>query len=172
MVRALTRPIVGAGFAVFVPHYFERTKTIRSDPQTSRKNFLVWMKTVADALSVVERREEVAADRIGVIGVSLGAYLGLSVASQDARVRAMVDFFGGLPEAFASSLTRMPPTLILHGDADRIVPVAEAYKLRDALAARSLPHEMKIYPGEGHNFSPLVAIDAAGRAMRFLSSHL
>jgi carboxymethylenebutenolidase len=172
LVRALTRPIVAAGFAVFVPHYFESTGTVRSDFATSRRNFGTWMTTVADAISHVEREPGVASGRIGVVGISLGAFLGLSVSTQDPRIRAMVDFFGGLPDELAASATTMPPTLILHGDADRIVPVAEAHKLRAALEARDVPHEVRIYPGEGHIFSPLAAVDAAGRTMRFLSRHL
>ena len=172
LVRGLTRPIVAAGFAVFVPHYFESTKTTRSDFATSRRNFVTWMKTIADAFSHVEREPGVAPDRIGLIGISLGAFLGLSVASQDPRVRAVVDFFGGLPDEIAASCTRMAPTLILHGDADPIVPVAEAHKLRAVLEAREVPHEIRIYPGEGHIFSPLAALDAAGRTMSFLSRHL
>lgn len=172
LVRGLTRPVVGAGFAVFVPHYFERTGTIRSDFATSKRHFVSWMKTVADAITFAERQQGVDGDRIGMIGISLGAFLGLSVASQDARVRAMVDFFGGLPDPFVSTFTTMAPTLILHGEADRIVPVDEAHKLRAALEARSVPHEVKIYPGEGHIFSPLAAIDAASRTMTFLTRHL
>ena len=111
-------------------------------------------------------------DKIRMGSGILGAFIGLSVAAHDPRVRAVVDFFGGLPDEIAASSTRLAPTLILHGDADAIVPVSEAHKLRAALEARAVPHEIRIYPGEGHIFSPLAAIDAAGRTMTFLSRHL
>jgi carboxymethylenebutenolidase len=172
LVRHFSLPVVRMGFAVYLPHYFERTGTVRSDPQTSRRNFTAWMQTVADAVGFASIQPSVDSSRIGVVGVSLGAFLGLSVASRDTRIGAVVDLFGGLPAQIADALTRMPPTLIVHGEDDRIVPVAEAHRLRDLLAARGVPHEVKLYPGEGHILSPLAALDAAGRTLRFLSAHL
>jgi len=35
-------------------------------------------------------------------------------------------------------LWQLPPTLILHGDADPVVPVAEAYSLQKALEERKV----------------------------------
>src|SRR5207245_1920407 len=99
-------------------------------------------------------------------------YLGLSVASLDPRVKAAVDFFGGLPDQFATAFSHLPPTLILHGDADTIVPVSEARKLEGVLRANAVAYEVRIYPGETHFFSPLAALDAAQRSVRFLKRHL
>jgi len=39
----------------------------------------------------------------------------------------------------------MPPTLILHGDKDVLVNVAEAHSLDELLTAANRPHEMHIY---------------------------
>ena len=130
------------------------------------------MQVVADAIGYVSLQPSVDPERIGVVGISLGAFLGLAVAAQDRRVRAIVDFYGGLPEPIASTFERMGPALILHGEADAIVPVAEAHKLQRALAARGIPHEVKIYPHEGHVLSPLAGLDAARRTMAFLDRHL
>ena len=66
----------------------------------------------------------------------------------------------------------MAPTLILHGEDDRIVPVSEARKLQQALEARGVAHEVRIYPNEGHVLSPLAGLDAARRTMLFLARHL
>lgn len=172
LVRNFTMPVVAMGYGVYLPHYFERTGTLRSDPTTSRRHFLAWMQAVADTVGFASIQPTVDAARVGIVGVSLGAFLGLAVASQDTRVKAVVDLFGGLPEPFAGRLTAMPPTLILHGEADRIVPVSEARKLQTALAERGLPHEVKIYPGEGHILSPLAGLDAARRTLQFLDAHL
>ena len=172
LVRTITMPVVAMGYAVYLPHYFERTGTIRSDFETSRRNFLAWMQVAADTLGAVALQPKAAPERIGIVGVSLGAFLGLSVAAQDSRVKAVVDFYGGLPEPLASTFTRIAPTLILHGERDTIVPVAEAHKLQRALEARNVPHEIKIYPNEGHVLSPLAGLDAARRTMAFLNRHL
>lgn len=172
IVRAIVKPIVALGYAVYLPHYFERTGTHRSDPSTSRANFPVWMQTVADALGFAEHQAAADPARIGVIGISLGAFLGLSVATRDARVKVIVDFFGGLPPPFDADVARLPPTLVLHGGDDRIVPVTEAEKLRRGLEEHAVPHEAHMYPGEGHMFSPMTALAAARRTMSFLGRWL
>ncbi len=172
IVRALITPIVSMGYAVYLPHYFERTGTERSDPQASRLHFVDWTKTIGDVLGFAAGRSGVDPDRIGIIGISLGAFLGLSVATYDPRVKAVVDFFGGLPPPFDRDIGKLPPTLVLHGEDDRIVPVSEAKQLAKGLAEHGVPFELQVYPNEGHNFSPLTALDAARRTMSFLGRWL
>jgi acetyl esterase/lipase len=45
-----------------------------------------------------------------------------------------------------------PPTMLLHGDADDIVPISQAYVLRDALKGAGVTHQLITYPGEGHGW--------------------
>lgn len=160
------------GFAVYVLHYFDRTGTESADRQTIFRNFPAWMKTLWDAVSFVERRAEVDSERIALLGFSLGAYLSLSNASIDKRVRAVVEFFGGLPKEMKFFMRRLCPVLILHGDSDETVPVAEAYHLQEVLQRKNIDYEMKIYPGAGHGFSDEVWQDAKRRTLTFLQQHL
>src|SRR5437868_5304455 len=112
------------GFAVYVVRYFERTGTSSAeDRQVIFRHFMVWAKTVWDAVGVVAKQPSVDAERIGLLGFSLGAYLALSVAAVDSRIRAVVEFFGGLPKEVKFFMRRLCPVLILHGDADMVVPV-------------------------------------------------
>jgi carboxymethylenebutenolidase len=170
--RSLAGPVASLGYSVFLPHYFRRTGTERSDAATSHRHFLTWMGTVRDAIGFAARQPGVDPSHVGIIGISLGAYLGLAVASLDERVKAVVDFFGGMPDPLAAGCTRMPPTLILHGDSDTIVPVDEAHRLQRLLVSCGAPHEMKIYSGETHFFSSLAGLDAAQRTIAFLGKHL
>lgn len=172
IVRALIAPIVGMGYAVYLPHYFERTGTERSDPQASRLHFVDWAKTIGDVLGFAQKRPVTDEGRLGIIGISLGAFLGLSVATYDPRVKVVVDFFGGLPQPFDRDVSKLPPTLVLHGEDDPIVPVSEARKLAAGLAEHGVPHELQVYPKEGHTFTPLTALDAARRTMAFLGRWL
>lgn len=160
------------GFAVYVLHYFDRTGTESADRQTIFRNFPAWMKTLWDAVSFVEKQAEVDPERIALLGFSLGAYLSLSNASIDKRVRAVVEFFGGLPKEMKLFMRRLCPVLILHGDCDETVPVAEAYHLQEVLQRRNIDYEMKIYPGAGHGFSAEVWQDAKLRTLAFLQRHL
>lgn len=166
------RMLAGSGFAVFIPHYFERTGTTWADDTTARREFPVWMRTIADAVTHVAAQSKVDGGHIGLLGFSLGAYLALSVATQDQRIRAVVEYFGGIPEELVSGLKRMPPVLILHGEADPVVPVAEAHKLESVLKNIDAPFEIKIYRGAGHSFSGLALLDSAQRTLSFLQRHL
>lgn len=160
------------GFAVYVLHYFDRTDTTYADKPAILRNFPVWMKTLWDAVSFVETQTAVDAQRIALLGFSLGAYLSLANASIDGRVRAVVEFFGGLPREMKLFMRRLCPTLILHGEADPTVPVSEAHNLQRLLEEKGIPHEIKIYPGAGHGFESEVWRDAGLRTLQFLQKHL
>jgi dienelactone hydrolase len=165
--------LAAQGFAVFVLRYFDRTGTTQvADKQTIFRNFPGWGKTVWDAISHIEQHPLVDVKRIGLLGFSLGAYLALSVASVDPRVKAVVEFFGGLPREMRLFMRRLCPVLILHGEADPTVPVQEAYDLQNLLEKKRVPYEIKIYPGAGHGFKNGDWRDAGMRTLEFLRKHL
>lgn len=165
--------LAAQGFVVFVLHYFDRTGTTQvTDKPTIMRNFPAWGKTVWDAISHIEQLPQVDSTRIGLLGFSLGAYLALSVASVDPRVKAVVEFFGGFPKEMKFFMRRLCPVLILHGEADATVPVREAYDLQTLLEKKAIPYEMKIYPGAGHGFDNDVWRDAGNRSLQFLRKFL
>lgn len=43
-------------------------------------------------------------------------------------------------------------TLMLHGDADHLVPLEQAYMLRDRLEQVGTYHKLVVYPGQGHGW--------------------
>jgi carboxymethylenebutenolidase len=165
--------LAGQGFAVYVLHYFDRTGTTGvADKQTAMRHFPLWGKTVWDAITHIERRPEVDPQSIGLLGFSLGAYLALSVAAVDSRVHAVVEFFGGFPKEMKFLMRRLCPTLILHGDADLTVPVAEAYHLQEILEKKNIPYELQIYSNTGHGFTGDIWQDARRRTLAFLQKYL
>jgi carboxymethylenebutenolidase len=160
------------GFAVYVLHYFDRTGTVSADKPAIFRNFPVWMKTLWDAISFVETQPPVDRGRIALLGFSLGAYLSLATSAIDPRVRVVVEFFGGMPKEMNLFMRRLCPVLILHGEADATVPVAEAYHLQKLLEKKGIPYEMKIYSGEGHGFESEIWRDAGLRSLQFLKKYL
>jgi carboxymethylenebutenolidase len=165
--------LAAQGYAVYILHYFERTGTTEIDGlATIARNFPAWMKTLWDAVSFVSRQLSVDPERIGLLGFSLGAYLALSAAAIDSRVKIVVDYFGGFPKEMKLFMRRFCPVLILHGDQDTTVPVAEAYHLQQMLEKKQIPYEMKIYPGAGHGFSGEIWRDSGLRTLAFLNQHL
>ncbi|HEY1264534.1 MAG TPA: dienelactone hydrolase family protein [Terriglobales bacterium] len=166
------RELAAQGFAVYVLHYFDRTGMVEAEKAALVRHFPAWMKTIWDAVSFVECQAETDPSRIALIGFSLGGYLAVCISAIDPRIKAVVEFFGGLPKEMKLFMRRLCPTLILHGEDDAIVPVSEAYYLRDALEKRSVAYEIKVYPGVGHSFSGEAWRDAQSRALAFLRKYL
>jgi carboxymethylenebutenolidase len=165
--------LAAQGYAVYVLHYFERTGTTEIDGlATIARNFPAWMKALWDAVSFVSRQPTVDSQRIGLLGFSLGAYLALSASAIDSRVKIVVDYFGGFPKEMKLFMRRLCPVLILHGEQDATVPVAEAYHLQQMLEKKQIPYEMKIYTGIGHGFSGEVWQDSGRRTLAFLNRYL
>ena len=160
------------GVHVFVVHYFERTDHYWAAPGQIERHFLEWMETVRDAVSFIAEQPEVDIKRIGLLGFSLGAYLSLSLATQDDRIAAVAELFGGLPGHFVADAAKLPPVLILHGAMDPVVPVSEAHRLEELLKANNVPYEKKIYSGQGHTFRGLAQMDAMRRVVSFFRKHL
>ena len=72
---------------------------------------------------------------------------------------------------------RMPATLILHGEKDSFVSVAQAHELERLLQQQHAPYEIKIYPGQEHGFlgpdgDPAAAKDAWDRTLAFFGKYL
>lgn len=164
--------LAAQGFAVYVLHYFDRTGTESADKPTILRNFPLWMKTLWDAISFVEAQPQVDRERIALLGFSLGAYLSLANSAIDPRVKAVVEFFGGMPKEMNLFMRRLCPVLILHGENDATVPVEEAYQLQKLLEKKKIPYEMKIYPGEDHGFENEIWRDAGERSLQFLKKYL
>jgi carboxymethylenebutenolidase len=169
---ATANPLAAEGFAVFVPHYFDRTGTTVADKASSIRNFPLWMKALWDVTSLVAEHSAVDPDRIGILGFSLGGYLATSLAAIDARLKAAVEFSGGFPREMKLFMRRLAPTLIIHGEGDDVIPVSEAHHLQELLANKNTPHELQIYPGEGHHLAAQARSDADRRTIAFFKKHL
>ncbi len=170
--RGIARELAKRDYVVLMVHYFDRTGTKFGDPKIIKDNFTSWVETVGDAVKHAATLPAVDPSRIGLVGFSLGAYLSLSEAVFDPRVKGVVEFFGGLPASLADKAKAMPPTLILHGEADKIVPVKEARDLQRLLQANGVPFEIKIYPDSGHAFLGEDGLDSLNRTLAFLDKHV
>src|SRR5579864_678996 len=119
------RRLARAGYVALVPHYFGRAVPDRKNGQKNARSYPIWVRTVRDTVGYAAHRADVDPKRIGLLGFSLGSWVTISVAARDPRVSALVENYGGLPEFDPLDWSRLPPVLILHGDADRDVNVNE-----------------------------------------------
>ena len=162
------------GIACYAVHYFDRTGTTRADPASLRDGYHVplWLSTIADTLAYIAGRPGIDPNRIALLGVSLGAFLALATASTSKNIKAIVEISGGLAQPYAQATPSFPPTLILHGDQDTVVPVAQATELNALLDRLAVPHQMQLFPGEGHWFSAGAQLRILAAVAQFLGRHL
>lgn len=162
----------GMGVHVFVVHYFDRTGHTWVSPGVIRDFFVPWLETLHDAVNFIVMQPGIDLQRIGLLGFSLGGFLSLALATQEPRIAAVAEFFGGLPEHFVQDADKLPPVLLLHGGRDAVVPVAEAEKLKAVLEQHQIPYEMKIYSDQGHHLAGLAQLDALRRVVAFFRRYL
>lgn len=171
-LEQFSRALAERGMIALLVRYFDRTGTIFANDARIEKHLHEWEDTVADAVSFAAAHPRVRADAIGIFGYSLGAFLGVSVASRDARVDALAELAGGIFTYLGGRLKRVPPLLIIHGTADQRVAVSYARELeREArrLGARPV---VRLLPGEGHVLSPAATKEASELAIDFLTRKL
>jgi len=65
-----------------------------------------------------------------------------------------------------------PPTLILHGDADFIVPIEQSNSLYAKLQLNQVKTEMKVYAGEGHGWAGNNMNDTYSRTITFVKENV
>ena len=105
-----------------------------------------------------------------LVGFSQGTMMSLHIALRAAAPpRAVVGFSGALlqPEKLANDITARPPVILIHGDADPIVPFHEMAAAEKVLQNHQVPVECYPRPGLPHS------IDDAGlaRAAQFAARH-
>ncbi len=98
-------------------------------------------------------------DRLALVGFSQGTMLALHIAPRRAHALAGVVGYSGMlvdPEALAAEGQTRPPVLLVHGDADPMVPFTALREAVTSLTALGFEIEAHTSPGLGHS------IDAAG----------
>jgi phospholipase/carboxylesterase len=106
-------------------------------------------------------------EALTLVGFSQGTMTSLHVGLRRARPCAgILGFSGALagPDALAQEIRARPPVLLIHGDADEVVPVRALPAAVTTLEAVGVPVESVVTPGLGHS------IDEAGlkRGAQFL----
>ncbi len=65
-----------------------------------------------------------------------------------------------------------PPTLLLHGGADGLVPLSHSKELKKKLESVHVPAELVVYPKEGHGWYGANLTDSYNRVEQFLNTHV
>lgn len=108
---------------------------------------------------------------LALVGFSQGAVMALHVGLRRANpVAGIVAFSGALagPEVLETEATGKPPVLLVHGEADGVVPFSLMARSAAALEAAKIPVTTAARPGLGH----VIDDDGVILAGDFLTRHL
>ncbi|MEM7720087.1 MAG: prolyl oligopeptidase family serine peptidase [Pseudomonadota bacterium] len=115
--------------------------------------------------------EGIDADRLILVGFSQGTMMSLHVAPRRAEpVAGIVAFSGRLmvPERLSAEMLSTPPVLLIHGDADDVVPFEEMQTAGEALQGAGFTVYAHVMEGTGHGIAP----DGLSVALAFIREHL
>ncbi|TPE46546.1 alpha/beta hydrolase [Amaricoccus solimangrovi] len=122
-------------------------------------------------LDAVALETGIPAERTILLGFSQGTMMALQVGLRRAAPLAgIVGFSGRLlhPEALAAEARSRTPVLLVHGDADPVVPFASLKEAADALVAAGVETYAHVSRGTAHGIAP----DGLGVALSFIRDRL
>jgi dienelactone hydrolase len=187
-IRQFAEQIAGEGFLVIVPHYFDARDGADTQPLPALfdqrlPRLALYPPRIAAAVDFAVKEADAKPGHLGLVGLSLGGGLALDYAlsAKTGTVTALVDFFGHIsdPKIFANA-GRLPPTLILHNKADKIVVIeTSSQPLLDELKKTTVIHDHCFYDdvnpiARHHPFLPggHADVDSRSRSVRWLKTHL
>ncbi|MGB0959954.1 MAG: alpha/beta hydrolase [Halocynthiibacter sp.] len=106
-----------------------------------------------------------------LFGFSQGTMMSLEIAPRRADAFAGIVAFSGRlmePDALDGEVISKPPVLLVHGDADDVVPPASLNEAGDALGKAGFDVYAHIMKGTGHGIAP----DGLSVALTFIASQL
>lgn len=115
--------------------------------------------------------EGLTADRMVVIGFSQGTMMALHILPRrDTAVAGIIGFSGRLlvPELLEAEAKVKPPVLLIHGDADQMVPFEDMGLAGQALQSAGFTVYGHVMKGTGHGIAP----DGLSVALAFLKERL
>lgn len=122
-------------------------------------------------LDAVALETGIPPERTVLLGFSQGTMMALHVGLRRAAPLAgIVGFSGRLlrPETLAGEIRSRPPVLLIHGDADPVVPFASLQEAADMLVSAEVETYAHVSRGTAHGIAP----DGLGVALGFIRDRL
>ncbi len=142
-----------------------------SSEEASRQGMLAAAADLDAFVTAAMAAEGVTPDRTILLGFSQGAMLSLHIAPRRAEpVAGVVAFSGRLldPDALAGAAVSKPPVLLVHGDADEVVPPQALPEAGNALRSAGFDVYAHVMKGTGHGIAP----DGLSVALAFMRDRL
>jgi phospholipase/carboxylesterase len=103
------------------------------------------------------RRHNLTERACALVGFSQGTMLALHAGPQRKEQLAGILGYSGLladAGALLGSAVQKPPVMLVHGDADQLIPVEALFLAVQGLAAAEIPVEWHVSPGVPHGIGP------------------
>ena len=142
-----------------------------SAPEAAEASQAVSSRRLDRFLDEVLAVEGLSPSRMILLGFSQGTMMSLHVAPRRPEpVAGVVGFSGRLlaPERLAAEAVSKPPVLLVHGDADDIVPVAALREAGEALTGAGFETYGHVMRGTAHGIAP----DGLSVALAFMREKL
>ena len=169
--------LANQGIDAYLVYYYsdQDDKMMNYGVNVFEQRYPAWAKMVGELAEYLEKQKD-SNGKAALVGFSNGGILATGASTLDAKINAAVIYYGTDPWPLGTRAKRFPPLLVLHGDADQIIPVEEGKELAAEAKALGAPVDLVIYPGESHgfgaDFEKKNATDALNRTIAFLRKQL
>ncbi len=142
-----------------------------SSEQAAAAGLAAATQALNDFLDARMSDEKIGSEAVALVGFSQGAMMAIHVAPRRAEAIAGVVAISGRllqPEALVQDSRVKPPVLLIHGDADPVVPFGDMAKAGQALNAAGFATFGHVMRGTGHGIAP----DGLSATLAFLQENL
>lgn len=129
----------------------------RLDPEEIRHGVETAAMALNSFLDAELARLGLSSDRLMLVGFSQGTMLSLHIGfRREPRPAAIVGYSGMLaaPEALPNLRSAAPPVLLVHGEADTMIPVQALFAAAIALGRAGVPVQWHVSSGIPHSIDP------------------
>lgn len=159
---AYASTLANAGIDAYLVYYYSAADEAGYDFEL---RYPAWAKLVDDLADHL-RAQPQSNGKVGLVGFSNGGILASGAVALDSDIAAAVIYYGTPPWPLRAPVRRYPPLLILHGDADTVIPVTAGRQLAKDAEATGAKVDLVIYPGEAHGFGSNITGQNGGDALK------
>src|SRR5262245_13576942 len=167
--------LANEGFDAYLFYYYsdldEKLMSRGGGANVFTARYPAWAKQVDDVADYLIKQKD-SNGKVGLVGFSNGGILATGASTLDAKINAAVIYYGTEPWPLGEPAKRFPPLLVLHGDADQIIPIENGRQLTALAKKLGAKVDFVVYPGEQHGFgadtSKKNGADALTRTVAFL----
>lgn len=169
--------LANAGIDAYLVYYYSDAddKMMSHGVAVFEQRYAAWAKSV-DEIAGYLKTQKSSNGKVALVGFSNGGILATGASTLDPKIDAAVIYYGTEPWPLSATPKHYPPLLVLHGDADQIIPVDAGRQLAARAKQLGGKVDLVIYPGESHgfgaDFAKKNAIDALNRTVAFLRKEL